>query len=251
MAFASLGHRRLTDLAIRPFRPPGQSPAAADPLQMVLLTLDRMARGGIRDHLGGGYHRYATDRFWTVPHFEKMLYDNAQLASLHLRAFELTGNPRWRDEAEATFAFVAARMTAPDGGFFSSFDAETNGEEGAYYVWTKEQVRAALGQGRDADEFCEVYGLNLEPNFEKDRHVLYEPRPRADVARALKTTPQELEARLAPLRARLLAVRQQRPAPLCDDKILTGWNGLVIAAYADGFRVTKEPKIPPSRREGR
>jgi uncharacterized protein YyaL (SSP411 family) len=222
----------------------GAKPGAADsePLQMVLITLDRMARGGIRDHLGGGYHRYATDRFWIVPHFEKMLYDNAQLASLHLMAYELTGDTRWRDEAEATFTFVDRQLTAAEGGFFSAFDAETGGAEGAYYIWTREEVRAALGEGRDANEFCEVYGLNLEPNFEKTHHVLCEPRPRTEVARALKTTPAELEARLAPLRARLLSLRQTRRAPLCDDKILTGWNGLMIAAYADGYRVLKQPK---------
>ncbi len=192
----------------------GAEPGVADPLQMVLLTLDRMARGGIRDHLDGGYHRYSTDRFWTVPHFEKMLYDNAQLASLHLLAYELTGDSRWRDEAEATFAFVEARMTAQDGGFFSAFDAETNGEEGAYYVWTREEVRAALGEGRDADEFCEVYGLNLEPNFEKSRHVLYEPRTRAEVSRALKSTPEELEAR-SEGRSATVCSRFARARPLC------------------------------------
>jgi uncharacterized protein YyaL (SSP411 family) len=213
-----------------------------DPLQPVLLTLDRMARGGIRDHLGGGYHRYSTDRFWMVPHFEKMLYDNAQLASLHLLAYELTGDARWRAEAEATFSFVEREMTAPEGGFFSAFDAETDGEEGAYYVWTRDELRAALGSGRDVDEFFDVYGLNLKPNFEKDRYVLFEPRTRAEAAQALKTTPAELEVRLAPLRARLLAIRQKRQAPLCDDKILTGWNGLMIAAYADGYRVLKEPR---------
>ncbi len=107
---------------------------------MVLTTMDRMARGGIRDQLAGGYHRYATSRYWIVPHFEKMLYDNAQLASAHLLAFELTGDPRWRAEADATFAFIARTMTAPEGGFYSALDAETDGEEGAYYVWTRDAV---------------------------------------------------------------------------------------------------------------
>ena len=103
---------------------------------MVLMTLDRMAGRHPRP-TGGGYHRYSTDRYWLVPHFEKMLYDNAQLASVHLLAFELTQDPRWRDEAEATFAFIERRMTAPEGGFYSALDAETKGEEGAYYVWTR------------------------------------------------------------------------------------------------------------------
>ena len=225
------------------------SPAAAsgstvksrrvDPLDMVLFTLDRMARGGIRDQLGGGYHRYATSRYWIVPHFEKMLYDNAQLASVHLMAFEITGDARWRDEAEATFAFVARTMTAPEGGFYSALDAETASGEGAYYVWSRDEVKAVLGEGPDVEVFSQVYGLKREPNFEGGRYVLLQPRPLAEQADKLQTTPEELEARLRPLRDRMLAAREKRPGPLRDDKILTAWNGLMIAAYADGYRVLK------------
>jgi uncharacterized protein YyaL (SSP411 family) len=220
----------------------GQPNGGDDPLKMVLFTLDQMARGGIRDHLGGGYHRYSTDRRWRVPHFEKMLYDNAQLASVYLAAFEITHDLRWRTEAEATFAFIEQKMTAPEGGFYSALDAETKGEEGAYYVWTADQVKAALGDQSDFDTFATVYGLAGEPSFEGNRYVLHEPRPRSEQAAALNTTPEKLEARLAPLRARLLAVREQRAAPLRDDKILTGWNGLMIAAYADAYRVLKSEK---------
>ena len=201
--------------------------------------IDHMARGGIRDQLAGGYHRYATSRYWIVPHFEKMLYDNAQLATTHLLAFEATGDPRWRAEAEATFAFIERSMTSPEGAFYSSIDAETRGEEGEYYVWTREQVAEAIGDGPDADMFSQVYGLKRDPNFEKNRYVLLEPRSRADQAGSLKTTPEALEAKLGPLRAKLLAARDQRPAPRRDDKILTAWNGLMIAAYADGYRVLK------------
>src|SRR5205823_14836771 len=111
-----------------------------DPLAMVLTTLDRMARGGIRDHLAGGYHRYSVDRSWAVPHFEKMLYDQAQLASVHLLAFEVTGDPRWRQEAEHTFSFVARWLTGSEGLFYSSLDAEAEAQEGASYVWTPEEV---------------------------------------------------------------------------------------------------------------
>ncbi len=133
-------------------------------------------------------------------------------------------------------------MTAEEGGFYSSLDAETKGEEGAYYVWTPNEVKAALGENADADLFAEVYGLKADPNFERSRYVLNEPRTRTAQAAAHKTTPQELEGRLAPLRAQLLAVREKRPAPLCDDKIITGWNGLMIAAYADGYRLLKAEK---------
>src|SRR3954447_13782772 len=204
--------------------------AEADSLGMVLFTLDRMARGGIRDQLGGGYHRYATSRYWIVPHFEKMLYDNAQLASVHLMAFELTADARWRDETVATFEFIARTMTSPQGGFYSALDAETKSGEGAYYVWSREQVRAVLGEGPDQEVFSQVYGMKREPNFEGGRYVLLEPRPRSEQAENLKTTPEALEERLRPLRAALLAAREKRPPPLCDDKVLTAWNGLMIAA---------------------
>jgi uncharacterized protein len=223
-------------------REDGKTAETKSPLSMVVMTLDRMARGGIRDHLDGGYHRYSTDRYWLVPHFEKMLYDNAQLASVHIAAFEITHDPRWREEAEATFAFIERRMTAPEGGFYSALDAETRGEEGAYYVWSRDDVKRVLGQGADGNLFAEVYGVKGEPNFEGGRYVLHEPRTRSEQAGALTLTPEELEKRLRPLRSRLLAARDKRPAPLCDDKILTGWNGLMIAAYADGFRVFKVEK---------
>ncbi|AGA29197.1 DUF255 domain-containing protein [Singulisphaera acidiphila] len=216
--------------------------ASSNALAMVLKTLDQMARGGIRDQLAGGYHRYATSRYWIVPHFEKMLYDNAQLASTHLLAFELTADPRWRLEAESTFAFIARSMTSPEGGFYSAIDAETDGDEGQYYVWTRDEVEKTLGAGPDYEAFAQVYGLKREPNFEKERYVLLEPRSRADQAATLKTTPAALEATMAPLRAKLLAVRERRPAPLLDDKVLTSWNGLMIAAYADGFRILHDAK---------
>ncbi len=217
--------------------PPG---SGLDPLAMVVTTLDQMARGGIRDQLAGGYHRYATNRSWAVPHFEKMLYDNAQLAAAHLLAFERTGDVRWRHEAAATFAFLARTMTAPEGGFYSALDAEVGGEEGQSYVWTRDEVARVLGAGADHDVFAAVYGLALAPNFAGGRYVLLEPRSRAAQAEALGTTPGALEDRLAPLRAKLLAVRDRRPAPLLDDKVLTSWNGLMIAAYAEGFRLLKD-----------
>jgi uncharacterized protein YyaL (SSP411 family) len=215
-------------------------PGPADPLAMVLFTLDRMARGGIRDQLGGGYHRYATSRYWIVPHFEKMLYDNAQLASVHLMAYEITRDARWKDEAEATFQFIARTMTSPEGGFYSALDAETAAGEGANYVWSRDNVKAVLGEGHDQEMFSQVYGLKREPNFEGDRYVLVEPRPRAEQAESFKITPAELEERLRPMREKLLEAREKRPAPLRDDKILAAWNGLMIAAYADGYRVLKD-----------
>jgi len=237
----------LLDLRERDQRRLGDEPPETergDPLEMVLLTLDQMARGGIRDQFGGGYHRVAASRFWVVPHFEKMLCDNALLASVHARAFERTGDPRWRAEAEATFDFVDRELTAPSGGFYSSLDAENQDGEGAYYVWTRGDVVQAL-QGApeaDLDAFLQVHGFKREPNFGGDRYVPLQPRSRAEQAEPLGMSVDELERRIAPLRARLLAARATRPAPSRDDKILTAWNGLMIAAYAEGHRVLKDER---------
>jgi uncharacterized protein YyaL (SSP411 family) len=222
-------------------RPPSLGPSnkETDPLEMVLFTLDRMARGGIRDQLAGGYHRYATNRSWSVPHFEKMLYDNAQLAAVHIKALELTGDARWRAEAEATLGFISGTMTSPEGGFTSALDAGPPGGEGAYYIWSGSEVKQVMGEGPDAEVFSRVFGLNGDHNFEGARNVLYQPRPLAEQAEKLGTTPRDLEARLGPLREKMLAARQKRPAPMLDDKILTAWNGLTIAAYADAYRVLK------------
>ena len=162
-----------------------------------------MARGGIRDHLGGGYHRYSTDRYWIVPHFEKMLYDNAQLASVHLAAFEITKDPRWRREAEATFAFVDEQDDFARGGFYSALDAETKGEEGAYYVWTRDEVKAALGRRRRTPTaFCA--GLRPQPASRTPRGSITccaSPTPAPSRPRRSGSTPEELEAQLRPLRA--------------------------------------------------
>ncbi|RUL88027.1 DUF255 domain-containing protein [Tautonia sociabilis] len=216
--------------------------AGPGPLEMVVETLDHMSRGGIRDHLAGGYHRYSTDRSWAVPHFEKMLYDNAQLAAVFVEAYEQTGDERWRHEAEAIFTFVAETLTDPEGGFYSTLDAETDGEEGAYYVWSRDQVEEVLGGGEDLELFARVYGLDGEPNFEGERYVLHLPEPLAEQAEALGLTPKLLEARLGPLRARLLEARRVREAPRLDDKVLTSWNGLMIAAYSDAHRVLGEER---------
>jgi uncharacterized protein YyaL (SSP411 family) len=213
------------------------TPQAADSLAMVEKTLDHMSRGGIRDHLGGGYHRYSTDRAWAVPHFEKMLYDNALLALVFLDTYEQTKNPRWAAEARAIFEFIDRELTSPGGAFYSALDAEVDGREGDPYVWTKTEVNSILGQGEDAALFARVYGLTNPANFEEDRHVLLLPRPLAETANDLGVTPEMLDQRLRPLRARLLEARRKKPQPWLDDKILTAWNGLMIAAYAEGFRV--------------
>ena len=169
-----------------------------------------------------------------VPHFEKMLYDNAQLAEgSGPRLRGRTGDPRWKAEAEATFAFVAKTLTSPGGLFYSSLDAESEGEEGKSYLWTPAEVKKILGDGDDYTVFAHAYALDGEPDLDDGRYVLLMPRVIDDPA---------LEARLAPLRAKVLEARNKRPAPSLDDKILTSWNALMIAAYAEAGRVLKDER---------
>ena len=208
----------------------------ADLLPMVTHTLDMMARGGMYDHLGGGFHRYSTDGKWHVPHFEKMLYNQAQLSKAYLHAYKLTGERRFRRVAEDIFRYVAHTMTAPDGGFYSALDSETHGIEGKSYLWTEREIRGALG--KDADLFLEVY--SLAPIPEGEGRVIYMSRSLEEGAESLGLPDAALLKRLAPLKQTLLNVREQRERPLLDTKILTAWNGLMIDAYAYGYEVLKE-----------
>jgi uncharacterized protein YyaL (SSP411 family) len=187
------------------------------PLAMARRTLDAMAAGGIYDHLGGGFARYATDSVWLVPHFEKMLYDNAQLARVYTHAWQLTGVPRYREVVYETLGFVLREMRTADGGFASSLDADTEGDEGATYVWPADEIRSVLGA--DAGPFEAAYDVTANGNWE-GRTILRRIREGDEVA-------------LAAARGKLLAVRDLRPQPARDDKVLTAWNGLMIAALAD------------------
>jgi hypothetical protein len=208
--------------------------------KMLVATLDHMARGGIWDHLAGGFHRYSTDRYWHVPHFEKMLYDNGQLATVYSEAHALTGRDDFARIARQILDFTLREMTSDAGGFYSAIDAETDAEEGKFYVWTDDQLDVAL----TADErtlLDAVYGTGDEPVFES-RHVLLMGEPLSVVAEQRGTTEAELLAELEPVRAKLLAVRNQRERPLTDTKILTAWNGLIIRGLADAGRILSEPR---------
>ncbi|MGH7130284.1 MAG: thioredoxin domain-containing protein, partial [Planctomycetaceae bacterium] len=185
--------------------------------QMLDHTLRRIAMGGIRDHLGGGFHRYSTDREWHVPHFEKMLYDQAQLLDVYAAAWERTADPLYREVAQGVAEFVRREMTDPRGGFHSALDAETDGVEGRYYVWSKEDVENILGPD-DAPLFMRVYGMNEEQVFEHG-YVLHLPKPLDEVAKHMNLSREELDRRLEPMRQKLLAARQERPALLKDDKV--------------------------------
>jgi uncharacterized protein len=211
-------------------------------LDAVRLTLTKMTRGGIYDHLGGGFHRYSTDAHWLVPHFEKMLYDNAQLARTYLHAWQVTGDPDYRRVVEETLDYVLREMTAPEGGFYSTQDADSEGEEGKYFLWTPAEVRELLGE-EDARLFMSYYQISPGGNFHEapGKSILHAPQDLATVARALRVAPESLSQALERGRAILFAARMRRLAPGCDDKILAEWNGLMLQALAEAGAALARP----------
>jgi uncharacterized protein YyaL (SSP411 family) len=200
-------------------------------LHMVRHTLDRMARGGIYDHLGGGFARYSTDARWLVPHFEKMLYDNALLAGVYLEAYQATQDPEYARVARQTLDYLLGRMTSPDGGIYSTEDADSEGEEGKYYVWTRAEVEEVLGAER-AKTFTYVYDVTDSGNWE-GKNILHLPRTIGQAAKLLGRDEGALGQELDRSRAELLAVRDRRVPPGKDTKVLTSWNGLAIGPLAE------------------
>jgi uncharacterized protein YyaL (SSP411 family) len=207
----------------------------------VVLTLDKMAAGGIYDQVGGGFHRYSTERTWTVPHFEKMLYDNAQLIELYADAFKATKDPNYARVIRETLEFIKREMTSPEGAFYSALDADSNGHEGEFYVWTPEEIEKALGDKAEAALVRAAYGVTGAPIFEEKYFILRLPKPFDEVAKEQKLTPEELGKRLAAAKAKLLEFRSKRPRPFLDTKVLTAWNGQMISGYAKAGEVLKEP----------
>lgn len=203
-------------------------------LEQAETTLLKMARGGMYDQLGGGFHRYSVDETWLVPHFEKMLYDNAQLARTYLHAFQLTGNAEYRRIVEETLDYVKREMTAPEGGFYAAQDADSEGVEGKFFVWTLAEVRSALGE--DATLFAALYDVTGKGNWEHT-NILHLPRPLEDIARVMGQPVERLYDIAQRGKAKLFAIREQRVHPGRDDKVLTNWNGLMLAAVADAGRV--------------
>jgi uncharacterized protein YyaL (SSP411 family) len=231
-------------------------------LDMVLLTLREMAKGGMHDQLGGGFHRYSVDERWFVPHFEKMLYDQAQLAVAYLHAFQISGDPQYANVARATLDYVLRDMTSPEGGFYSAEDADSviNPEEpqikgeGAYYVWTAEEIRSVVPHP-EAEWFCHRYGVadggNVvhDPHHEfTNRNILYQAATAEETARVFGRPLEEVEAGLQKAQRILLAERSKRVRPHLDDKILTSWNGLMISALALGGAVLQEPRYAEAAR---
>jgi uncharacterized protein YyaL (SSP411 family) len=205
-------------------------------LDMARLTLDRMAAGGIFDQLGGGFHRYSTDGRWLVPHFEKMLYDNALLARLYTHAWQLTGEDRYRRVAGRTADYLLGELRHPDGGFFSSQDADSEGVEGRFFVWSFQELAGIAGE-----PVARYLGATPEGNWE-GTNVLWTPRPAAEVAEAAGLAVEDLEGQVADALPRLLAVRRAREHPATDDKVLAAWNGLAISALAEAGRSFGEPR---------
>jgi hypothetical protein len=215
-------------------------------LEMVTTTLDRMAAGGLFDHLGGGFHRYSVDARWLAPHFEKMLYDNASLAVCYLEAWQATGQPRYAEVARQTLDYLLRDMTDPLGGIYSSEDADSAGEEGRFYLWTPGEIQAALG-GEAARTFCRVYDVSEVGNFE-GRNILHLSRPLETEAKMLGREPAPLMAELAAARAKLLGARATRVRPGRDEKVLVSWNGLAIDALARAGAALDEPRYTAAAR---
>ena len=211
----------------------------ADMLAAAELTLDRMAAGGIRDHIGGGFSRYSVDGQWLVPHFEKMLYDNALLAEVYVRAFQVTGHQRHADVARETLDYVCRELIDPDGGFHCSEDADSEGVEGKYYVWSPEEVEQVLG-AESARDFCVVYGISEKGNFE-GKSIPNLSQSISEWANELSVDEGELASMLAGYRDSLRVVRDQRVHPGRDDKVITAWNSLMIKALSVAGAVLNQP----------
>jgi uncharacterized protein YyaL (SSP411 family) len=214
-------------------------PDANEALGTVTTTLDRMAAGGIYDHLGGGFARYSTDERWQVPHFEKMLYDNAQLLQVYTRAWQVTAAGRYRTVALETAEYLLREMQHPEGGFFSSQDADSEGVEGKFFTWSWAELTGLVG-----GPVARAFGATPDGNWageEGRTNVLWRPRSIADVATETGVDAAELAAEVGDARAVLFAAREARVHPATDDKVLTAWNGMAIAALAEAGRVLDEP----------
>ncbi|MBL8863885.1 MAG: thioredoxin domain-containing protein [Planctomycetes bacterium] len=206
-----------------------------------LLSLQRMAEGGIHDQLGGGFHRYSVDERWLVPHFEKMLYDNALLVPAYLEAWLVTGDARHAEVARRACDWALREMRTPDGGFASSQDADSEGEEGRFFVWDLRELEAELGP-KLAHEAAEWFGVTVEGNFEHGKSVLWRHEPAEQVAQRLGVPLADLERRLREATAKLWAARERRVKPATDDKVLASWNGLMISGLAAAHQVLDEPR---------
>src|SRR5665213_129352 len=204
-------------------------------LKAVETTLDNMANGGIYDQIGGGFSRYATDSLWHTPHFEKMLYDNAQLVSLYSHAFQLTGNPLYKRIVYETIDFVKRELSSPEGGFYSSLDADSEGKEGKFYVWKKEEIQQILGKG--ASLFDDYFGITESGNWESGENIPDKNMGEKNLEEKYKLSNEELNQKIASLKSIVFQQRKKRVRPNTDDKILTSWNALMAKGLIDAYRI--------------
>jgi hypothetical protein len=205
-------------------------------VEMVVHTLTKMARGGIYDHLGGGFHRYSVDAKWLVPHFEKMLYDNAQLVRAYATLYTVTREPLFKPIVEETVAYLLREMLHAEGGFYSTQDADSEGEEGKFFVWTPEEINRLLGEG-NGEVFCRIFDVSEEGNFE-GRNILHPILTIEQASKFFRMEPSEIEALIADAKRALFAAREKRIKPFRDDKIITAWNGLMLSGLAEAIKMS-------------
>lgn len=207
----------------------------SEALEAVTLTLDKMANGGIYDQIGGGFSRYATDERWNIPHFEKMLYDNSQLVSLYVAAYKHTKNENYKTIIKETLDFIQRELTSEDGGFYASLDADSEGEEGKYYVWSQQEIQQILGD--DAKLILDYYNIEANGNWENGINILFKTETDTTISKRYKYSVNELKTLVSKAKKQLLAERETRIKPALDDKIITSWNALMLKAYVDAYTI--------------
>jgi uncharacterized protein YyaL (SSP411 family) len=210
-------------------------------LRQVLLTLKRVAMGGIYDQLGGGFARYSVDGYWFAPHFEKMLYDNAQLISLYSEAYAITKDEEFKTVIEETFEWLQTEMMHPEGGFYSALDADSEGEEGKFYVWQKKKIQDILKE--DADLFCDYYSVKDEGNWEHGNNILFRALPDDKFLTKHSLTAEDWKLKLRKFKDKLLEVRDIRIKPGLDDKVITSWNAMMVCGLVDAFKATGDDRF--------
>jgi hypothetical protein len=208
-------------------------------LEMVIHTLTKMGQGGIYDHLGGGFHRYSVDAKWLVPHFEKMLYDNAQLVRIYANAYTISREPLFRSIVEETVGYLFREMLDPKGGFYSTQDADSEGEEGKFFVWTAEEINRVIGES-EGEIFCRMYDVGEPGNFE-GKSILHPILTVDQAGKLFRKEPRDIEAIVARAKEKLFAEREKRVKPFRDEKIITAWNGLMLSGLAEAIKLSENP----------
>ena len=210
-------------------------------MEAVKTTLDKIANGGIYDQIGGGFARYSTDAYWLAPHFEKMLYDNGQLVSLYANAYKISKSPLYKEKIEQTLAFVERELTSSENGFYSALDADSEGEEGKFYVWSKSEIDSLIGDEKKAKLYNEYYNVKESGNWEHT-NILHVTNPLSTVSDKHGYTEEEGQVIISTINKKLLEIRETRVRPGLDDKILTSWNALMLKGYVDAYNALNEQK---------